>query len=67
MAADPEVHHCLTARAWNWAMGHGDVVDALAVVPRAVTTPLVDELSAEGFRFKPVLRAIFTSDDFVRY
>ena len=33
MAADPAIQACGVARAWNFAMGKGDIVDTIAIVP----------------------------------
>ncbi|MCB9612681.1 MAG: DUF1588 domain-containing protein [Sandaracinus sp.] len=67
MAADPSVHSCIAARVHNWAMGHGDVVDQLAIVPRAVTERLSATLRASGFELRAVIYDAYTSDDFVRF
>lgn len=67
MAADPAVAQCTVTRFWNWAFGKGDVVTSLAVVPPAVIEPIVGEYVGSGHDGKRALRAIFTSDDFVRF
>ncbi|MBX3246623.1 MAG: DUF1588 domain-containing protein [Myxococcales bacterium] len=67
MAADPEVHRCLAARVHNWAMGHGDVVDQLSIVPAAVTERLTATLRASGYELRAVIFDAYTSDDFVRF
>ena len=67
MAADPSVHACLAARVHNWAMGHGDVVDQLAIVPRATTERLTATLRASGYELRDVIYDAFTGDDFVRF
>ncbi|MCC7538592.1 MAG: DUF1549 domain-containing protein, partial [Deltaproteobacteria bacterium] len=65
LAADREVAACTTTRLWNWALGKGDVVTTLSVVPADLMDPLTDQLVAGGHRVRPVLRTIFTHDDFV--
>ena len=67
MAADPDVANCQVTRAWNWAMSKTDVVDDLAVVPNSVISTLESQFQSNGFKLKPVLKAIFTSDDFVKF
>ncbi len=67
MAADREVATCSVARVWNFALGKGDIVTTLTVVPDAVLRTLVDDYVSSGHRLKRTIRAIFTSDDFVRF
>jgi hypothetical protein len=67
LAADRDVAQCTSTRLWNWALGKGDVVSTLAAVPADLIDPLTDELVAGGHRVRPVLRTIFTHDDFVRF
>lgn len=67
MAADPDVANCQVTRAWNWAMSKTDVVDDLAIVPNSVISTLESQFQSNGFKLKPVLKAIFTSDDFVKF
>jgi hypothetical protein len=67
MAADPAIAECAVARSWNWAFGKGDIVNTLAVVPSEVIAQQVADFRAGGFRLKPLLRAVFTADDFVLY
>ena len=67
MAADPRVAECSVARAWNWAMGKGDIVDTLAAVPPAVFQAQHDEFIANGYDYKTLLYRVFTSDDFVQF
>jgi hypothetical protein len=67
MAVDEEVARCTVARLWNWAVGRGDIVNALAVVPTSVTDGLTSTYFAGGYRIKAVVRDIYTSDDFVRF
>jgi hypothetical protein len=67
MAADPDVALCAVARTWNWAFGKGDIVAALALVPPEVIQAQMNEFAAQGYKLKPVIRAVFTSDDFVKF
>jgi len=67
MAADPDVHRCSVARAWNWALGKGDIVLTRAAVPETVIAPFIDDYVASGHRMDQLLFAIFTSDDFVQF
>ena len=48
-------------------MGHGDVVDQLAIVPRATTERLTATLRASGYELRDVIYDAFTGDDFVRF
>lgn len=66
MAADPDVARCAVTRAWNYAFSRGNVVDDASPVPRAVSDGLLPAFQ-NGFKVKPLLRAIFTSDDFVKF
>jgi hypothetical protein len=67
LAADPDVERCAVTRVWNWAMGHGDVITAVEIVPDAVTDPLVADYVASGHDLREVVRAVFTSGDFVSF
>lgn len=67
MAADPDVADCQVARAWNWAMSKDDIVNDLEVVPTSTISTLEQLLTTSGYKLKPVLKAIFTSDDFVKF
>jgi hypothetical protein len=67
MAKDPDVADCQVARAWNWAMSKTDIVGDLATVPTSVIQTYEQQLTQGGYKMKPVLRAIFTSDDFVKF
>ncbi len=67
MAADRDVHRCTVSRAWNWAMGKGDIVLTRAAVPDEVIDTMVDDYIASGHRMDQLLLAIFTSDDFVNF
>ncbi|HEY8146993.1 MAG TPA: hypothetical protein VIG06_30140 [Kofleriaceae bacterium] len=67
MAADPHVAECAVARTWNWALGKGDVVDTLTIVPSDVIAAQVAAFTGGGFKMKALLLDVFTSDDFVRF
>jgi hypothetical protein len=67
MAADPLIAECAIARVWNWAMGKGDIVDTLAVVPTDVIAAQVADFQAGGHVLKDAILAAFTSDDFVQF
>jgi len=67
LAIDPEVERCAVTRVWNWAMGHGDVIASVDVVPDVVTQPIVDEYVSSGHDLRAAVRAVFTSNDFVSF
>ncbi len=67
MAADPEVAECAVARVWNFAMGKGDIVAALAIVPASVIQQQVASFQQNGYQLKETIRQVFTSDDFVKF
>ncbi len=67
LAEDPAVARCAVTRVWNFAMGHGDVVSNVDVVPGAVIEPIVDAYVAGGHDLRATLRTVFTSSDFVRF
>jgi hypothetical protein len=67
MAADPEVARCAVNRVWNYALSRGDIVNDLASIPSVVTESLAKEFSANGMVIKETLRAIFKSEDFVKF
>ena len=67
MAADPVVQKCQVQRAWNWAMSKTDIVNDLAVVPDSTIASVWTSFSTGGFKLKGALKAIFTSDDFVKF
>jgi hypothetical protein len=67
MAADPKVAECAVARLWNFAMGAGDIVDTLSVVPSDVIASQVSAFQAGGGKLRDALYAVFTADDFVKF
>jgi hypothetical protein len=67
MAADPTVMKCQVQRAWNWAMSKTDIVNDLAVVPDSTIATVWSGFQAGGYKLKGALKAIFTSDDFVKF
>jgi hypothetical protein len=67
IAADPDVAECAVARMWNFAMSKEDIVSDLATVPLAVLEPFIADFQGSGQNLKKTLRAMLTSDDFLRY
>lgn len=67
IAADPDVSECAAARAYNFAFSKEDIVTDLATVPPAVLDKYVDLFEKNGQNLKKTMRAIFASDDFVRF
>jgi len=67
MAADPAIAECAVARTWNWAMGKGDIVAALALVPPEVIQTQITQFKSSNYNLKEVIRSVFTSDDFVKF
>jgi hypothetical protein len=67
MANDPEVADCLVARYWNWALGKGDIVDTLSLVPTETIQTQVDAFRTSGGLMKDAIFAVYTSDDFVKF
>lgn len=67
MAADPAVAECGVARIWNWALGKTDIVDTLEEVPSDVIATQVANFQSGGYKMKDLIRAVYTSDDFVKF
>ncbi len=67
MAADPDIAKCGVARMWNWALGKTDIVDTLQEVPLEVIQTQVDAFTANGFKVKDMIIAVYTADDFVKF
>ncbi len=67
MAADPDIAKCGVARMWNWALGKTDIVDTLQEVPLEVIQTQVDNFTADGFKLKNLIYAVYTSDDFTKF
>jgi hypothetical protein len=67
IAADPVVQKCQVQRAWNWAMSKTDIVNDLAVVPDSTIADMMTVFTSNNMDLKPVLKAIFTADDFVKF
>ena len=67
VATDPATAQCVIARLWNWAMGKLDIVDGPARVPADTIAAQVDAFTSGGYHVRAALRAIFTSDDFIRF
>jgi hypothetical protein len=67
MAQDASVMNCQVQRAWNWAMSKTDIVNDLAIVPASTVQDFYTLFNTNGYKMKPVLKAMFTSDDFVKF
>ncbi len=67
LAADPLVAECAVARVWNWALGKGDIVDTLALVPTEVIAAQTAAFQASGGKLKDAIFTVYTSDDFVSF
>lgn len=67
MAKDPAVMACAVTRVWNWALSRGDIVNDGATVPATVVKDQVASFQANGFKLKPIIRSVFTSDDFAKF
>lgn len=67
IAKDPNVSLCATNRFWNYALSRGDIVADLATIPDIVTKGLAEAFAKNGFKVRPLVRAVFTSDDFVKF
>jgi hypothetical protein len=67
MAADPDIARCAVNRVWDWAFSRGDIVNDLATIPAVVTDDLTKSFTTNGMKLKSVIRAVYTSDDFVRF
>ena len=67
MAADADVAKCGVARAWNWALGKGDIVDLLLEVPSETIQAQVDAFTQNGYKMKDLFYAVFTAEDFVKF
>ena len=67
MAQDPDVAACGVARIWNWALGKTDIVDTLEEVPAETIQAQIDAFKGNGFKLKSLIRAVYTSDDFVKF
>ncbi len=67
MASDPNVAKCGVARIWNWALGKTDIVDTLTEVPVETIQTQLEAFTANGYKLKDLIVAVYTSDDFVRF
>jgi hypothetical protein len=67
MAADADVAKCGVARVWNWALGKTDIVDTLQEVPVETIQGTLDAFTANGFKMRDLIYAVYTSDDFVKF
>ena len=48
-------------------MSKTDIVNDLAVVPDSTITDVMTVFTSNGMKLKPVLKAIFTARDFVKF
>lgn len=67
MATDPAVAACTVARVWNFALGKGDIVQTLSIVPPSVIATQVAAFGSDGHKLRDLFYAVFTSDDFTKY
>ncbi|HTL34955.1 MAG TPA: hypothetical protein VL326_17620 [Kofleriaceae bacterium] len=67
MAADPQVGTCTVARVWNFALGKGDIVQTLSIVPADVIQTQLAAFDASGHKLRDLFYTVFTSDDFTKY
>jgi hypothetical protein len=67
IAADPDVARCAVNRVWNYALSRGDIVNDLATIPNAVTDSYVNAFNTGGQKLKETIRAVFKSEDFVKF
>ncbi len=67
MAADAKVAECAVARFWNFALGKGDIVDTLSIVPSEVIATQVAAFQSGGQTLRDAVFAVFTADDFVKF
>ena len=67
MAADPAIAECAVVRLWAWALGKGDPVDTITIIPPEVIATQVTAFTANGGKLKDAIFAVYTSDDFVRF
>lgn len=67
MANDPRIAECAVARAWNWAMGKGDIVDTLSAVPPEVFAAQYNDFISSNYNYKTLIFQVFTSEDFIRF
>lgn len=65
IAADPAVSTCIVNRAWDNAFSRGDIVRDLATIPPDVTAVQAKQFAADKYNVKKLLRAIYTSNEYV--
>jgi hypothetical protein len=56
-----------TPRLPSGALGKTDIVDTLQEVPLEVIQTNVDNFTADGFKLKNMIYAVYTSDDFTKF
>ena len=67
MASDVAVSECAVARTWNWALGRGDIVEALALVPADVIEAQLNGFVQSNYNLKELIFTVFTAEDFISY
>lgn len=67
IAADPDVLRCAVKRVYDFAWSRGDIVDDQASVSDDDVASLADDFAQNGYDLAKIIRAVFTSDDFVRF
>jgi Protein of unknown function (DUF1549) len=67
MAEDEDVARCAVTRAWNYGFSRGNVVDDVSPVSKTISDVLLVQFKSGGFKFKSLVRAVLTSDDFVKF
>jgi hypothetical protein len=67
LAADSATGDCMVARAWNWAMNKTDIVNDAAVVPLTTIDAPRQAFVQSSYKFRTLLKSIFTHDDFVKF
>jgi hypothetical protein len=67
IAADPDVAQCAVARVWDWAMGKGDIVASLALVPSDVIATEVADFSGSGYKLRGTIKEVFTAQNFIKF
>jgi hypothetical protein len=67
IATDPDVAECAVARVWNWALGRGDIVGAMALVPPEVIDAQIRGFVSSGHNLKKTILDVFTSEDYLKF
>lgn len=67
IAKDPEMARCMATRVWNWAFSRGDVIIDGSSLPADMVKQMGDELVANKYNLKVLIKQAFTSPSFIRY